>query len=84
MDINDHVIIFALQTPPLDGKPCYAPVGEYQEKYKLEDSKWKQQIPKEFEGGYKDKINLLKISETLEIQHFTLYNEIEQNKSDSS
>lgn len=31
-----------------------------------------------------NKINLLKISETLEIQHFTLYNEIEQNKSDSS
>jgi len=56
MDINEHVIIFALQTPPLDGKPCYAPVGEYQGKYKLEDSKWKQQIPKEFEGGYKDKI----------------------------
>ncbi len=31
-----------------------------------------------------NKINLLKISEILEIQHFTLYNEIEQNKSDSS
>ncbi len=56
MDIKEHVIIFALQTPPLDGKPCYAPVGEYQGKYKLEDSKWKQQIPKEFEGEYKDKI----------------------------
>lgn len=56
MDINEHVIIFALQTPPLDGKPCYAPVGEYQGKYKLEDFKWKQQIPKKFEGEYKDKI----------------------------